>query len=137
VQVPGLSLEVPGRIEFVNPEMNPSVRFNLIRVVIPNPGGLLKPGMPVYVMLKNRKTEALTLPADAVIRNEKGNMVWLQTGHNRFKPVIVKTGLEEGGLVEITSGLKNGDVVVTSGVYLLNSEYIIRHGSEPLPDHPL
>jgi len=137
VQVPGLSLEIPGTIEFVNPEMNPSVRFNLIRVVIPNPGGVLKPGMPVYVMLKNRKTKALTLPADAVIRNEKGSMVWLQTGHNRYKPVIVKTGLEDGALVEIISGLKTGDVVVTSGAYLLNSEYIIRHGTEPSQEQPL
>jgi membrane fusion protein, copper/silver efflux system len=137
VQVPGLSLEIPGTIEFVNPEINPSVRFNLIRVIIPNPGGLLKPGMPVYVMLKNRKSRALTLPADAVIRNEKGSMVWLQTGHNRYKPVIVKTGLEDGTLVEIISGLKSGDVVVTSGAYLLNSEYIIRHGTEPSQEQPL
>ena len=137
VQVPGLSLEIPGRIEFVNPEMNPSTRFNLIRVVIPNPGGLLKPGMPVYVMLKNRKTQAMTLPSDAVIRSGKGNMVWLQSGHNRFKPVMVKTGLEDGAQVEIVSGLKTGDVVVTSGAYLLNSEFIIRHGSEPEPGHPL
>ncbi len=137
VQVPGLSLEIPGRIEFVNPEMNPSVRFNLIRVVIPNPGGLLKPGMPVYVMLKNRKTQALTLPADAVIRSEKRSMVWIRTGHNRFRPVIVKTGLEDGGWVEIISGLKPGDVVVTSGAYLLNSEYVIRHGSEPVQMNPM
>jgi Cu(I)/Ag(I) efflux system membrane fusion protein len=137
VQIPGLSLEVPGRIEFVNPEMNSSVRINLIRVSIPNTGALLKPGMPVYVVLKNQQNHALTLPADAVIRNGKNNLVWLQVGHNTFKPARVKTGLEEDEQVEILSGLQSGDVVVISGAYLLNSEYIIRHGSEPGSGKPL
>jgi membrane fusion protein, copper/silver efflux system len=137
VQIPGLSLDVPGRIIFVNPEMNPSARINLIRVAIDNPRGLLKPGMPVYVILKNRQSHSLTLPVDAVVRNERGNMVWLMTGHNRFKAVRVKTGLEDGEQVEISSGLQPGDIVVTSGAYLLNSEFIIRHGSEPGHVHPI
>ena len=134
VQIPALSLNVPGRIAFVNPEMNPSARIDLVRIVIANPGGLLKPGMPVYVVLKNRQSMALTLPVDAVIRNEKGDLVWLMTGRNRFKPILVKTGLEDGQQVEISAGLQPGDIVVTSGAYLLNSEYIIRHGSGPLAD---
>ena len=137
VQIPGLSLDVPGRITFVNPEMNPSARINLIRVAIDNPGGLLKPGMPVYVILKNRQSHALTLPVDAVVRSERGNLVWLKTGHNRFKAAMVKTGLEEGEQVEITFGVHPGDIVVTSGAYLLYSEFIIRRGSEPEPDHSI
>jgi len=134
VQIPALSLNVPGKIAFVNPEMNPSARIDLVRIVIANPGGLLKPGMPVYVVLKNRQSLALTLPVDAVIRNEKGDLVWLMTGRNRFKPILVKTGLEDGHQVEISAGLQPGDIVVTSGAYLLNSEYIIRYGSGPLAD---
>jgi len=132
VQVPALSLDIPGRIEFANPEMNPSARIDLIRIEINNPQGLLKPGMPAYVILKNRPSRALTLPVDAVIRNEKGNLVWIMTGRNRFKPLEVKTGVDDGLQVEIMEGLKAGDVVVISGAYLLNSEYIIRHGSAPI-----
>jgi len=131
VRIPGLSMDVPGRIAFVNPEMNPSARIDLVRIVIANPGGLLKPGMPVYVLLKNRQNLALTLPVDAVIRNGKGDLVWLMTGRNRFKPILVKTGLEDGYQVEISAGLQPGDIVVTRGAYLLNSEYIIRHGAGP------
>jgi Cu(I)/Ag(I) efflux system membrane fusion protein len=135
VQLHDLSKEIKGRIDFVNPEINSATRVNLIRVSIPNPGGLLKPGMPAYVVLKNRQINSLTLPSDAIIRNEKGSLVWLLVGHNTFKYVMVNTGLEDGERVEISSGLNPGDIVVTHGAYLLNSEYIIKHGSEPMTGH--
>ena len=55
VQLPDMEgKEISGKIEFVNPEINPDTRINLIRVSIPNTGGLLKPGMPAYVVLKSR-----------------------------------------------------------------------------------
>ena len=133
MKLPELEKEINGRIEFVNPEINPATRINLIRVVIPNAGGLLKPGMPAYVILKNRQSNTLTLPSEAVIRNEKGNLVWLSAEHNLFKTVRIKTGLENDDRVEIESGLNPGDRVVISGAYLLNSEFIIRYGSGPMP----
>jgi Cu(I)/Ag(I) efflux system membrane fusion protein len=126
-----LSKEIRGKIELVYPEINPDNRINLVRVAIPNQGGLLKPGMPVYVELKNRQSHGASLPSGAVIRNEEGDMVWLQVGHNTYKSIVVQTGTEDGDLIEIRSGLEPGDVVVTDGAYLLNSEYIFRNGSEP------
>ena len=45
---------------------------------------------------------------------------------------MVTTGMESNGQIEITSGLKNGDAVVTSGAYLLNSEYLFRNGSNAM-----
>jgi len=131
VRIPDLSLDLPGEIVFVNPEINPDTRINLLRVSIRNNGALLKPGMQAYVTVKNGKSNGLSIPTDAVIRNEKGNLVWVQTGHNTFKPVMVKTGIENETRIEIISGLKAGELVVTQGAYLLNSEYIIRHGTEP------
>ncbi len=71
--------EITGKIDFVNPEINPDTRINLIRVSIPNPGNQLKPGMPAYVILKSPKQQSLTLPIDAVIRDGKGATVLLQT----------------------------------------------------------
>jgi Cu(I)/Ag(I) efflux system membrane fusion protein len=59
-------------------------------------------------------------------------MVWVETGKNTFKSVMVETGLENDNEVEIRSGLKEGDVVVTSGAYLINSEYIFKKGSSPM-----
>jgi len=132
VQLPDIGKEVTGRIQFVNPEINPDTRINLIRVSIPNPGNQLKPGMQAYVVLKNRQRNSLTLPVDAVIRSEKMNMVWIQIDKNTFKSIMVETGLESDDRIEIRSGLKEGDVVVTTGTYLLNSEYIFKKGANPM-----
>ena len=133
VQLPDLEgKEIKGRIEFVNPEINPDTRINLIRVSIPNTGNQLKPGMPAYVVLKSQQHKTLTLPADAVIRDSKGATVWLQTGKNSFKIKMVQVGLETDDRIEIKSGLSAGDVVVTRGTYLLNSEYIFKKGANPM-----
>jgi Cu(I)/Ag(I) efflux system membrane fusion protein len=132
VQLPDLGKEVTGRIQFVNPEINPDTRINLIRVSIPNAGNQLKPGMQAYVILKNRQRNSLTLPIDAVIRSEKMNMVWIEIDKNTFKSIMVETGLEGDDDIEIKSGLKEGDVVVTTGAYLVNSEYIFKKGASPM-----
>ena len=127
--------EIKGRIEFVNPEINPDTRINLIRISIPNPGNQLKPGMPAYVLLKSPQRKSLTLPIDAVIRDGKGATVWVQTGKNTFKSVMVQAGLESGDRIEIKSGLKEGDIVVLTGAYLLHSEYVFKKGADPMTGH--
>ena len=124
--------EIKGKIEFVNPEINPDTRINLIRVSIPNPDNLLKPGMSAYVLLKSPQRKTITLPIDAVIRNGKNAAIWVQTANNIFKTVMVQTGLETDDRIEIKSGLKPGDIVVITGAYLLQSEYIFRKGANPM-----
>ena len=131
VQIPSLGKEVPGHIELINPEIDPDTRINLIRVAISNEKGDLKPGMSAYVTIKNRENKSLTLPVDALIRNENNSIVWLQAGKNTFKPAMVETGKEDNYQIEILNGLKEGDIIVTSGAYLLNSEYIFKKGKTP------
>lgn len=133
VQVPDIpSLNLKGKIEFVNPELSTDTRINLIRVHIPNVQQQLKPGMPAYVFLNNSEYNGITLPVDAVLREKNGASVWLQTSKNTFINRMVETGLENGGRIEIKSGLKHGDAVVTNGVYWLNSEYRFKKGSNPM-----
>jgi len=133
VQLPDFNgKEIKGKVEFVNPEINPDTRINLIRVSIPNPGNQLKPGMPAYVLLSSPQITTLTLPIDAVIRDGKGATIWLQTAKKTFKTVMVQTGLETDDRIEIKSGISVGDVVVISGAYLLNSEYIFKNGANPM-----
>jgi Cu(I)/Ag(I) efflux system membrane fusion protein len=138
VQLPDLDdREITGKIEFINPEINPDTRINLIRVSIPNPGNQLKPGMPAYVLLKSPARKSLSLPIDAVIRDGKGATVWIQTAEHTFKNLMVQTGLESDDRIEITSGLKSGDVVVIAGAYLLQSEYIFKKGANPMEGHDM
>lgn len=133
VQLPDIEgKEIKGRIEFVNPEINPDTRINLIRVSIPNTGNQLKPGMPAYVVLKSSQRKTLALPINAVIRDGKGATVWIQTTSKTYKSVMVETGLESDDRIEIKSGLNVGDVVVITGAYLLQSEYIFKKGGNPM-----
>ena len=133
VRIPELGEEaINGRISFVNPEIVPESRINLIRVSIPNKNNKLKPGMAAYVYLSGTKRYTLTLPVDAVIRDAKGATVWIQTGKNTFKNKMVEVGAEEGSIIEIRSGLQTGDLVVITGAYLLNSEYIFKKGVNPM-----
>lgn len=138
VQIPDMNnLEVSGRIDFTNPEVVPNSRINLIRVSIPNSGNRLKPGMPVYVVFKNPQRNALSLPIDAVIRDGKSATVWVQTGDKTYKSKMVETGLESDNSIEIRYGLKEGDIVVVSGAYLLNSEFIFQNGADPMAGHDM
>jgi Cu(I)/Ag(I) efflux system membrane fusion protein len=133
VQIPDLNnLEINGTIGFVNPEINPDTRINLIRITIPNNNNQLHPGMPAYVYIKNRQHKGLTLPAGAVLRDGKSTSVWIKTGEHSFNVKMVETGIEDDNNIEITSGLHEGDVVVVSGAYLLNSEYIFKKGANPM-----
>jgi Cu(I)/Ag(I) efflux system membrane fusion protein len=132
VQLPDIGKEVKGKVEFVNPEISPDKRLNLIRITIPNQSNQLRPGMSAYVVLKGGQRNVLSLPMDAVIRDAKGATVWVQTGKNTFKNKMVTVGMESGDRIEITYGLTQGEAVVTRGAYLINSEYIFRIGSSPM-----
>jgi membrane fusion protein, copper/silver efflux system len=138
VQFPDMpGKEIEGTIEFVNPEINPATRINLIRITIPNKENVLKPGMPVYVTIKNPQYKTLSLPVDAVLQTGKMATVWVKTSANRFMSKMIETGMESDGMIEIKSGLKEGDAVVVNGAYLLQSEYIFRKGANPMAGHDM
>jgi len=132
VRLPDIGREIRGKLEFVNPEISPDQRVNLVRVTIPNTGNDLRPGMSAYVILKGGQRNVLSLPIDAVIRGADGAAVWVQTGANTFKIRMVTVGMESGDRIEITQGLQAGEAVVTSGAYLINSEYIFQRGASPM-----
>jgi membrane fusion protein, copper/silver efflux system len=135
VYISGMDKHINGKIEFANPEVAAESRINLLRVVIPNNGNQLKPGMPVFVKVQTANRHSLTLPTDAVIRDANGATVWIQAGKNKFRSQMVTTGLAGNGLTEITSGLKEGDAVVVRGTYLLHSEFIFKRGADPMSGH--
>lgn len=124
--LPGM--KVRGRVSFISPELIPDSRIVLARVSIHNPEGKLRPGMVAYVIARPQVSNHLTLPVDAVIRDGRHNRVWLQTRPGIFKWREVETGAESDHRIAIVSGLEEGEKVVTSGAYLLNSEYLLKKG---------
>ncbi|GAC1481075.1 MAG: efflux RND transporter periplasmic adaptor subunit [Flavisolibacter sp.] len=133
VQIPELPNKlIKGHIDFINPEINTQTRINLVRVNLSNPTGQLKPGMAAYIELSNHQVASLSLPLEAVIRTSNMSHVWVMTNNNKFKLLQVQTGTESGNKIEIINGLKQGDAVVVSGAYLLNSEYLLRNGGNSM-----
>jgi len=124
------------RVEFVNPQVEPNTQTVTIRGTIDNSDKALQPGMQASVLLPvSKKGEALSLPLEAVIRDEKGAHVWVRTKKNTFSPRMVETGAEDESRVLISSGLSGGEDVVASGAYLLYSEYVLKKGVDAVSAH--
>lgn len=129
--------QIEGKISFINPQLNPLSKINSVRIEIKNENQILKPGMQANFTILFNKFTALAIPTDAVLLDEKGTTVWIQTGYNKFKSVMVHTGEESNGYTEIKHGLNAGDKIVISGAYLLNSEYIFKKGANPMEGHDM
>jgi len=120
-------------ISFITPALQSGTQLTQIRGSIRNPQNQWQPGLQANVFLPSEsKSNVLTLPVDAVVRDGKGMHVWIKNGKDSFEPRLVKTGQENNNEVEISEGLKNGDQVVVTGAYLLYSEYILKKGKNPV-----
>ncbi len=95
-----------------------------LRIALPNPTGRLRPGMTAQVLLRpgQQADDSLLLPAEAVIRTGKRDLVMLAEDQGRFRPVQVLLGQESDGQVAIVQGLQAGQKVVASGQFLIDSE---------------
>ncbi|WP_207426963.1 efflux RND transporter periplasmic adaptor subunit [Pedobacter sp. SYSU D00535] len=125
--------EMNVKVDFVSPQLDPQTQLLTVRATISNESGLLQPGMQANVFLTTgRVTDAVSLPLDAVIRDEDGALVWIKKEGNIFVPRKVVTGAEDDRQIVITSGIADGEEVVTSGAYLLSSEFILKKGANPL-----
>ncbi|MFL1527547.1 efflux RND transporter periplasmic adaptor subunit [Pseudomonas sp. O230] len=118
---PGTMLS--GKVSAILPETNPDSRTLRVRVELPNPDGRLIPGLTAQVRL-NRSTgqSVLWVPSEAVIRTGRRALVMLAEDAGRYRPVEVHLGQESDGKTAIVKGLEEGQKVVTSGQFLLDSE---------------
>lgn len=123
-----------GEITFINPELQNASKINLVRIQVDNSRKKFKPGMQVYVTIHSDEKQAIVLPVDAVIREAKHSTVWIQNAEGGFESRMVETGIENNNKLEIVSGLQEGEIVVVSGAYLINSEYVFKRGMMPMAD---
>lgn len=120
------------KVSFINPEINPDSRLLLIRMEIPNPNLLLKPGMQAIAKLSQPRQKGLFIPIDAVIREENSAYIWVEKRPGVFENLMVETGVETNGMIEIKSAIDAAKKVVITGAYAINSEYIFRKGIDPM-----
>lgn len=112
-----------GRIDYLYPTVNPQSRTVQARLVFDNPGGVLRPGMYANAAIQTgARDNVLAIPREALLRTGTQEAVILALGEGRFKPMAVRAGMEDGGMVEILEGLEEGKQVVLSGQFLIDAE---------------
>jgi Cu(I)/Ag(I) efflux system membrane fusion protein len=118
---PGATLK--GRIDAILPQANADSRTLRVRVELPNPDERLRPGMTAQVSLQQTGTASvLWVPSEAVIRTGRRDLVMLAEAAGHYRPVHVQIGEESAGKTVILKGLEEGQQVVTSGQFLLDSQ---------------
>jgi RND family efflux transporter MFP subunit len=111
-----------GRVSYILPQVDPATRTLKVRLQFDNPGFALKPDMYGEVQLETGGKRKLVVPETAVLNSGDRQVVFLDRGDGRFEPRAVKIGAQTGGRIEILGGLQEGDRVVTSGNFLIDSE---------------
>ena len=122
--VPGQSFE--GQVDYIYPTLDGVTRTGRVRVALDNPGMTLKPDMYADVELTVDLGERLVIPSSAVIYTGPRRLVFVDLGEGRLRPQEIEVGVRAGDYVEVTQGLEPGDVVVTSGNFLIAAESRIR-----------
>ncbi len=117
-----------GTVESVRSDVDIGTRSLKARIRVINPDAALRPNMYADVVIRDkaRRDQKLMVPREALIRTGTRTSVVLNVGAGRFQPVEVVPGEESGDWVEIRQGIKEGDTVVTSGQFLIDSEASVR-----------
>lgn len=129
---PGLEAEITtpaypgktfhGKVRSVDPNLSPETRSLRARIEVPNPGGLLKLEMFVNAAIKADLGLALALPEGAVLDSGARKLAFVDLGEGRIEPREVRVGREADGYYELLSGVKEGEKVVTTANFLIDSE---------------
>jgi Cu(I)/Ag(I) efflux system membrane fusion protein len=118
-----------GTVDYIYPELRPDTRTARLRIRLANADHALQPNMFASVRVTTQpRDNVLAIPNGALIRTGQAARAVLALGDGRFKPVPVKAGLAVGDRVEITDGLQEGDRVVTSAQFLIDSESSLTAG---------
>jgi RND family efflux transporter MFP subunit len=126
--------EFRGRVTYVYPNVDEKTRTARVRMEFHNPGYFLKPGMFATVEVTSElEPSALLIPDMAILRSGEKNTVFVALGEGRFEPRTVALGpLAEHDTYQVLSGLREGEQIVTSGQFLLDSESQLREAIQKM-----
>ena len=117
---PGKTFE--GRINFIYPQVDMTTRTVRARLAFPNPGLKLTPGMFVNVALQVPQGAQLVIPAGGVLQSGTRQIVFVNRGDGYLEPRDVELGVRNGENLVVSKGLKEGEEIVTSANFLIDSE---------------
>jgi membrane fusion protein, copper/silver efflux system len=131
--------ELRGRVSLIYPQIDPESRTGRVRLSIANPTGpggpMLKPDMYADVVLQAQPRDVLLVPEEAVLYTGPRRIVFVDLGGSRYEPREVRLGARNEGAFEVLAGLQAGDVVVTSGNFLLDAEARLQSGGATDHEH--
>lgn len=123
--IPGKSWN--GKVEYIYPSLDPKTRTLKVRLRFDNPGERLKPNMYANVKIfGGAKKNTIVIPLEGLIRSGREERVILALGDGRFEAREVRAGIESGNYVEILEGVEQGEEIVISGQFLIDSEASMR-----------
>ena len=119
--VPGRELK--GKIGYVAPSVDPHTRTVMARLGLPNPDGALRAQMFGQARIAVEPDRpAVMIPRSAIQRAKDVQLAFVRLAEDQFETRRIKLGINEGELVEVTTGLKPGEDIVTTGSFLLKTE---------------
>ena len=127
------------RVDQILPQVDQATRTVRVRLVMANPGLVLKPGMYVNIDVAAELGNQLVVPTSAVLQSGERAVLFLDRGEGNLEPRVVTTGPQIDGDIVILNGLKPGDRVVSSANFLLDSEAQLQsaaQGFEPPATEP-
>lgn len=132
--IPGKRLN--GRVLFIYPYLDTKTRTARLRLEFPNPGYQLKPGMYANIYLKSVfAKDSLVIPQEAVIDSGVRKIVFVAIGKGKFQPREVNIGLEgNDDEFQVLGGLKEGEEIVLSAQFMLDSESRLREAVQKMLD---
>ncbi|MSR82259.1 MAG: efflux RND transporter periplasmic adaptor subunit [Candidatus Latescibacteria bacterium] len=111
-----------GQVVYLYPSVDPQTRTARARIELANPDTQLKPGMFAQVQIQTARGEGLVVPQSAVLDSGTRKLVFVDRGEGRFEPREVDLGGRTGEGYEVLAGLQEGEQVITSANFLIDSE---------------
>jgi membrane fusion protein, copper/silver efflux system len=111
-----------GRVGFIYPTLDPKTRTAKVRFELDNAGEKLKPDMYANVELRVNLGTRLGIPQEAIIESGQTQVIFLHLGGGKLEPRLIKTGVKTGEWSEVLAGVKEGEHIVTSANFLIDSE---------------
>jgi len=111
-----------GKITYISDVLKEETRTITVRTEVENKSYKLKPGMFADIKIFfNQQSKVLVLPKEAILDDKDEKIVFIKV-NDKYLPLVVEIGAREGGFIEITQGIKEGDEVVTKGNFQLKSK---------------
>ncbi len=119
---------IEGKVAFIYPDINTNTRTAKVRIEVPNPDGRIKLGLYADIAIEAAGSgeKVIAIPQSAVIDNGAKQVVFVAKGEGRFEPRQLKLGRRGDSDVEVKAGLVEGEEIVTTGNFLIDSESNLR-----------